>query len=305
VLTWQNASTHQHQQARHKHSRAQLATRSATQNDLQRAVRPPRPMPPGDAGCPVTVGSHRIGYRSTAPRPDRRLFTVRVTGRGLLLSKRYFRFWRGHCRRDTMICTADRWPTRDAPSLRNHDRCRLEYVQMWPSASARAAARSAPSSSAIAFPVDAATRTNSRYPCVCDATLRRRPGRRACSTSRYRRSSSAVSSNSPVADLGVQRRLDPSIGLRFLTVDAVHRERKRRGPHLVARLAGHAAHQGVEDRLVVVGVHAPGHLGREPREHLVGAGEPRPGRPVGLAGLAGGAVSARRSGHRRCAGSPP
>jgi hypothetical protein len=73
----ENASTHQHQQARHKHSRAQLATQSATQNDLQRAMRPPRPMPPGDAGCPVTVGSHRIGYRPTAPRPDRRIF---VTG---------------------------------------------------------------------------------------------------------------------------------------------------------------------------------------------------------------------------------
>src|SRR5271165_3576612 len=71
-----------------------------------------------------------------------------------------------HCRRDAMIFAADRWSTRDAPSLRNHDRCRLEYAQMWPRASARAAARSAPSSSAIALPVDAATRTNSRYPCV-------------------------------------------------------------------------------------------------------------------------------------------
>jgi len=49
-----------------------------------------------------------------------------------------------------MIFAADRWSTRDAPSLRNHDRCRLEYARMWPSASARAAARSAPSSSAIA-----------------------------------------------------------------------------------------------------------------------------------------------------------
>ena len=37
----------------------------------------------------------------------------------------------------------------------------------------------------------------------------------------------------PVADLGVQRRLDPSIGLRFPTVDAVHRERNRRGPTLL------------------------------------------------------------------------
>jgi len=49
-----------------------------------------------------------------------------------------------------MTFIADRWSTRDAPSLRNHDRCRLEYARMWPSASARAAARSAPSSSAIA-----------------------------------------------------------------------------------------------------------------------------------------------------------
>ncbi len=106
------------------------------------------------------------------PHPPCRLFTVRLTRRGLLLSKRYFRFWRGHCRRDTKVFAADRWSTRDAPSLRDQDRCRLEYAQMWPSASARAAARSAPSSSAIAFPVDAATRTNSRYPCVCDATDR-------------------------------------------------------------------------------------------------------------------------------------
>jgi hypothetical protein len=37
---------------------------------------------------------------------------------------------------------------------------------MWPSASARAAARPTPWSSAIAFPADAATRTNPRYPCV-------------------------------------------------------------------------------------------------------------------------------------------
>ena len=73
-------------------------------------------------------------------------------------------------------------------------RCRLEYAQMWPSASARAAARSAPSSSAIAFPVDAATRTNSRYPSVSDATLRGRPGRRACLTSRYWRASCLASS---------------------------------------------------------------------------------------------------------------
>jgi hypothetical protein len=72
----------------------------------------------------------------------------------------------------------------------------------------------------------------------------------------------------PVADLGVQRRLDPPVGLRFPSVDAVHRERKRHG-HLVGRRAGHAAHQGVEDRLVVVGVHAPGHLGREPCEYVV------------------------------------
>jgi hypothetical protein len=36
-----------------------------------------------------------------------------------------------------MVLTADRWSSRDAPSLRNHDRCRLEYAQMWPSASAR------------------------------------------------------------------------------------------------------------------------------------------------------------------------
>jgi hypothetical protein len=41
----------------------------------------------------------------------------------------------------------------------------------------------------------------------------------------------------PGADLGVQRRLDPPVGLRFPSVDAVHRERERRG-HLVARLAG-------------------------------------------------------------------
>ena len=40
-----------------------------------------------------------------------RLFTVRVTGHGWLLSKRYFRFLGGHGRRDTMIYTADRWST--------------------------------------------------------------------------------------------------------------------------------------------------------------------------------------------------
>lgn len=81
-----------------------------------------------------------------------------------------------------MIFTADRWSTCDASSLRNQDRCRLEYAQMWPSASARAAARSVLSSSAIAVPVDAATRTNLRYPCVCDVMLRRSSGQRACST---------------------------------------------------------------------------------------------------------------------------
>jgi hypothetical protein len=43
--------------------------------------------------------------------------------------------------------------------------------------------------------------------------LRRRPGRRASSTSRYRRSSSLL--QQPGADLGVQRRLDPPVGLRF------------------------------------------------------------------------------------------
>src|SRR6516165_2844495 len=85
---------------------------------------------------------------------------------------------RRHRRRDAMVFAADRWSTRDAPSLWNHDRCRLEYAQIWPSASARAVARSAPPSSATAFPVDAATWTNSRYPCVCDATLGRRPDRR-------------------------------------------------------------------------------------------------------------------------------
>ena len=31
-----------------------------------------------------------------------------------------------------MVFTADWWSTRDAPSLRNHNRCRLEYVLMWP-----------------------------------------------------------------------------------------------------------------------------------------------------------------------------
>ena len=40
---------------------------------------------------------------------------------------------------------------------------------------------------------------------------------------------------------------------RFPRFDAVHRERERRG-HLVARPTGHAAHQGVEDCPVVVGV---------------------------------------------------
>ena len=49
--------------------------------------------------------------------------------------------------------------------------------------------------------------------------------------------------------------------------------RRKRRSHFVARLAGHAAHQGIEDRLVVAGVHASGHLGREPREHVVGAGD--------------------------------
>ena len=40
--------------------------------------------------------------------------------------------------------------------FRNHDLCRLEYAQMWPSASAQAAVRSAPSSYVIAFPVEVA-----------------------------------------------------------------------------------------------------------------------------------------------------
>ena len=171
-----------------------------------------------------------------------------------------------------MVFTADRWSTRDAPSLRNHDRCRLEYARMWPSASARAAARSAPSSSAIAFPVDAARRMNSRYPCVCDATLRRRlagePVRRAGTGGTGVPLGNLL--QQPVADLVVQCRLDPPVGLRFRPVDAVHGERKRRG-RLVARLAGHAAHQGVEDRLVVVGCKRRATSGRNPaspEDHL-------------------------------------
>jgi hypothetical protein len=36
----------------------------------------------------VNPGAH-------ASDPDRRLFTVRVAGRGWLLSKQYFQFWRG------------------------------------------------------------------------------------------------------------------------------------------------------------------------------------------------------------------
>jgi hypothetical protein len=97
----------------------------------------------------------------------------------------------------------------------------------------------------------------------------------------------------PVADLGVQCRLDPSAGLCVPSVQAVHRERKRHG-YLVARLAGHAAHQGVEDRLVVAGVHAPGRFGREPREQVVGAGD-----------IAAREVALQRSPKRSCPGQVP
>ena len=41
-------------------------------------------------------------------RPDRRLLIVRVIDRGSLLTKRYFQFWRGHCRHGTTVFTADR-----------------------------------------------------------------------------------------------------------------------------------------------------------------------------------------------------
>jgi hypothetical protein len=140
---------------------------------------------------------------------------------------------------------------------------------MWPSASARAAARSAPSSSAIAFPVDAATRRTrdihaSATPC-CTGAPAGEPARRAGSGGRALRSPPADrrGSGRPTSSRYAGRSPLPS-------VEAVHRERKRRG-RLVARLAGHAAHQGVEDRPVVAGVHAAGCLGREPREHSVGA----------------------------------
>ena len=42
---------------------------------------------------------------------------------------------------------------------------------MRPSAPARVAAEPVPLSAAIVFPVDAATRTNSRYPCISSAML--------------------------------------------------------------------------------------------------------------------------------------
>ena len=176
------------------------------------------------------------------------------------MSKWYFRFWRGHCRRDTMVFAADRWSTRDAPSLRSQDRCRLEYAQMWLSASARAAARPAPSMSSIAFPVDAAARTNSRYPCVSSAMFRPRPAgepaRRAGTGGRALRSRPAARGGSgrPVSSRSAGRSVFP---LGQGRTPRTQTARLPRGPPQ----AGQAAHQGVEDRLVVAGVHAPGRLG--------------------------------------------
>src|SRR5712664_1641741 len=62
-LTSQKASVDHHQQSRYRHSRV---TRSATQNDLQRDPRAHGTMPPGRAGCAVTVGDHRDRLRLTA-----------------------------------------------------------------------------------------------------------------------------------------------------------------------------------------------------------------------------------------------
>jgi hypothetical protein len=139
---------------------------------------------------------------------------------------------------------------------------------MWPSASVRAAAKPASSSSATALPVDAATWTNSRYR---PYAMPRCTGARADEPAQRARSGGQARQSLPTARRGSGRpaRSRSAGRSRLPPVEAVHRERKRRG-HLVARLADHAAHQGIEDRLAVAGVHAPGHLGREPREHVVG-----------------------------------
>ena len=140
---------------------------------------------------------------------------------------------------------------------------------MWASASARAAARSAPSSSAMAWPVRGGHVDELAIPVRLGDHVAPVPWPAGVLDEPVPAVQLGDLGQQPAADLGVQRRLDPSIGLRLPPVNAVHRERKRHRQRM-ARLAGHPAHQGVEDRLVVVRVHAPGRLGREPREHAVG-----------------------------------
>ena len=206
--------------------------------------------PNGKTPTVITPGHHCVlhgaGPVSQPTLHDRRLLTVRVIDRGSVLSKRYFQFWRGHCRRDTMVFTADRRSIRDAPSLRNHDCCRLEYAQMRPSASARAGARSALSSSAIAFRPRGRTRdAHAAAPPRCADALAAEPARRAGTGGRAPQSPPAARGGAgrPTSSRSAGRSPLPP-------VDAVQRERERRG-HLVARPTGHAAHQGVEDCLVV------------------------------------------------------
>ena len=105
-----------------------------------------------------------------------------------------------------------------------------EYAQMWRSASARAPARSAPSSSVIAFPCRRGHADELAIPMRLPCHVAQAPWPASLPDEPVPAVELCDFLQQPVADVGIQHRLDPPVALGFSSVDAVHRERMGRDP---------------------------------------------------------------------------